>query len=437
VSYAVGWYQDTDKQDGGWTLEQVNPGAPCSGSGNWRASIAPAGGTPGAQNSIYDPAPDTTAPTLLSVQVVSSTELELVFSEAMNAASLASAAYGIVPALTVSAAQAVAGTSNRARLTLTDPIVAGVIYTIAVSGANDCTGNAIGAANTGTFALPQPAAAGDLVINEVLYDPVGTGSDFVELYNRSAKTISLAFMQLADETNGAIANYRTITADAVLLLPGQYVLLTANPADIAARYPQSRTDRFLQSTLPSYNNGSGTVVLLDASSAVIDLFRYSDDLHFGLVNKPEGYSLERVDPERPTDDPTNWHTASDAAGRATPGFVNSQYSATASASGSLTIEPAIFSPDQDGFQDLLTIAYRFERPGFVGTITVFDAAGREARRLLENKLLGTEGAISWDGLLDGGSLARMGPYIVVLEAYGIDGHVEKLRRTVTLAHRLD
>ncbi len=437
VSYALSWYRDSEKQNGGWTLEQINPLAPCSGALNWIASGASMGGTPGAPNSVFDPTPDTAPPSLIAVQVVDDSTLDLVFDEAMSAASLATATYAIAPTIVVSGAQPVGGTDNRARLTLATPIVVGTVYTVTVAGAADCTGNAIGAANAGTFALPEPVAAGDLVINEVLYDPISTGSDFVELYNRSSKTISLQGLQMANETNGAIANLRLITNEPYLLLPGEYVLLTPNGSDIATRYPQSRTERFLQMTLPSYNNGSGTVALLNGASAVLDLFRYDDKIHFTLVNKPEGYSLERVDPDRATDDRTNWHTASDVAGKATPGFRNSQYSRMPESRGEMTIEPAIFSPDHDGFQDLLTIAYRFDQPGFVGTIVIYDVAGREARRLMENQLLGAAGAISWDGILDSGSKGRMGPYIVVLEAYDLAGNVETYRKTVTLAHRLD
>lgn len=437
VSYALSWYRDAAKQEGGWTLEQINPVAPCSGAANWIASNASMGGTPGVQNSVYDPTPDSTPPSLASVLVVDESTLEVVFDEPMDAASMISASYTITPTVAVSGVQAVGGVDNRVRVMLAAPIVVGTVYSLEVSGASDCAGNGIGTGNTGAFALPEPAAAGDLVINEVLYDPVSTGSDFVELYNRSAKTLSLQGLQMANETNGAIANLRVITNEPVLLLPGEYILLTPGLADIAARYPQSRTDRFLEMSLPSYNNGSGTVALLDAASAVLDLFRYDDDLHFALVNASEGYSLERVDPDRATSDATNWHSASDVAGRATPGFQNSQYSRAPSPSGEMTIEPAIFSPDQDGFQDLLTIGFRFDQPGFVGTIVIYDVAGREARRLMDNQLLGAEGAVSWDGVLDGGSKGRMGPYIVVLEAYDLSGNVETYRKTVTLAHRLE
>ena len=435
VSYVLSWYGDSNKESGGWTLEQINPATPCSGATNWIASNAPAGGTPGVANSVFDPTPDGVPPTLVSVQVIGNSQVELVFNEPMNAASLANGGYAIVPTLPITAADPVLGANDRVRLVLAQPLTVGVLYSLTVTGVTDCVGNAIAGSNAATFAVPEPALPGDLVINEVLYDPVGTGSDFVELHNRSDKTVSLGGLQLANETNGAIANYRTITTEAVLLLPGEHVLLTANPADIISRYPQSRSERFLQTTLPSYNNDNGTVVLADATNTVIDLFRYDDDLHFVLLGTTEGYSLERVNPDRPADDPTNWHTASDIEGRATPGFVNSQYAETPTASGDVTIDPAIFSPDNDGYQDLLTIAYRFDEPGFVGNMSVYDITGREVRKLMENQLLGTEGAISWDGLLEGGDKGRIGPYIILLEVYDLEGNVEKYKRTVTLAHR--
>jgi len=436
VAYSGTWYGDADKDDGGWSLERINPFAPCSDANNWTASNDERGGTPGAQNSVFDDTPDTDAPVMQAVQVISATEIVLVFNEGLDVGSVAAADLVITPPLNLADVVAVAPTNDRIRLLLADPMPEGVVHTITVEGIADCSGNMM-AASTGSFALPEAIEPMDIVINEVLYDPVGNGSDFVELYNRSTKVLSLGGLQLANESGGEIGNFRTITTEPVILMPGAYILLATNTTDIATRYPQSHTDRFLQMSLPSYNNGSGTVVLADADNNTIDLFRYSDDLHFTLLGKTEGTSLERVDPDRPTDDPTNWHSAAQDIGKATPGFRNSQYSPAPAPRGEMTIDPAIFSPDNDGHQDLLTISYRIDQPGFVATLKVYDTAGREVRTLWNNELLGTTGAVSWDGIMDGGSKARMGPYVVVMEAYDLDGNVEKYKRTVTLAHMLD
>jgi hypothetical protein len=368
-------------------------------------------------------------PSLQQVFVVDSVTVDLLFTEAMDQASLLAGTYAIDPAVTIANAAVIA--SDRVRLHLAEELAAGALHTLTVTGVTDCPGNAIGAANSATFALPEPLVPGDVVINEVLYDPFASGSDFVELYNRSQKVLSLAGLQLA---NGSGSN-ALITADAWLLLPGEYVAIASDTANVLMNYPLGQAERLLQAALPSFNNGEGSVILLDAGSDTLDRFDYSDDLQFPLLQSVDGVSLERVDPGRPTDDNSNWHSAAADVGFATPGYRNSQFAPAPAPRGSLDV-PAIFSPDNDGYQDLLTITYAFDEPGFVASMIVFDLAGREVQTLMNNVLLGSSGAISWDGMMNTNELARMGPYVIYMEAYDLNGNVEKFRKTVVLAHRL-
>lgn len=61
----------------------------------------------------------------------------------------------------------------------------------------------------------------------------------------------------------------------------------------------------------------------------------------------------------------------------------------------------------------------------------------EVVKLLDNELLGTSGAVSWNGIMSGGELARMGAYVVVFEAFDLNGNVERFRETIALAQKLN
>ena len=67
VAYNSDWFDTPEKLDGGWTLELVNPNLYCQSSANWMESSNPLGGTPNAQNSVYNTSPDTEALSLIHI----------------------------------------------------------------------------------------------------------------------------------------------------------------------------------------------------------------------------------------------------------------------------------------------------------------------------------------------------------------------------------
>ena len=373
---------------------------------------------------------DTIPPSIVSIAVNDASTIDIQFSEALNAASAEDEASYSVSDGIGSPASVTMISSQSVQLTLADPLLSGVSYALSIAGVSDLAGNAID--TTMQLMIAQQAGPGDLVINELLYDPIGNGSDFLEIFNRSNGAIQLAGLKIMNGSGSTVQ----LDEDRIMV-PGAHLFLTPDTSNIFQDFPNSVKENAIQIALPSFVNTSGSAVLLAANGQQLDRFDYHDDLHFDLVDDTEGFSLERVDPDRPTDDPTNWQTASDLAGRATPGFRNSQYSLAPEPQGSLTIDPAIFSPDNDGYQDQLTITYQFDADGFVGTLMIFDVEGRKVRELFASKIMGISGSISWEGLADDGRKCAIGPYIVMLEAFDLKGNVERFKKTVTLAHHLD
>ncbi len=46
VEYNADWISDSEKSDGGWSIEQIDPYNPCCGNENWDVSLDQNGGTP-------------------------------------------------------------------------------------------------------------------------------------------------------------------------------------------------------------------------------------------------------------------------------------------------------------------------------------------------------------------------------------------------------
>jgi hypothetical protein len=163
---------------------------------------------------------------------------------------------------------------------------------------------------------------------------------------------------------------------------------------------------------------------------------YSVDWQFSLLDNSDGVSLERILPNGPSNQSDNWHSAAEAIGFATPGIVNSQFQ-YGSDSESLSLSKDVFSPDQDGFEDVLLINYAFSNPGNLGKACIYDDMGREIKTLFSNELLGSKGFFTWDGVTNNQTKAPVGVYILWMEVFSTNGRVIFTKKLAfTLAGKL-
>jgi hypothetical protein len=435
IAYTPAWYQDAGKTNGGWTLELINPATACGNAENFKASVHPAGGTPGQQNSVYDTTPDSQPPGLLRAGVVSEKQIRLFFSEALDSLSaLNPEHYVLSPALSVASVSLLAPAFREVVLDLNENLKGRQLYTLRVQQVRDCAGNALSAAEV-PLVLPETAAAGEVVINEVLFNPRPGGVDFVELVNRSPKFIDLANWQLANFNPDSTSDQQALTRESFILAPQQYLVLTTRPDVIRQHYINSLEAAFLaMPQLPAYPDEAGTVLLQDPTGMTIDRFDYHQDMHFALLDDRNGVSLERI---RLAGDSSqaNWHSAASTVGFATPGSRNSQHYEALTGTGTFSIEPKAFTPDGDGDRDFATITYQPEANGNMASITIYDAEGREIRRLVKNQLLARKGFFQWDGLNERGQKAAIGYYVLFIELFQPGGSVKVYKETVALGAR--
>jgi hypothetical protein len=436
VSYSVEWLENEVKKEGGWSLEMIDAKNPC-GPLNWKASKDVNGGTPGRINSVDGANPDTQPPSLRRAYAASPYSALLLFDEAVDSLSASNPVrYKIDGAPAAQAFQTAAW--NLVQLQLPFALEPGKVYSITAEGVTDCAGNAVGQYRSARLALFDSAAAGDLVINEILFNPAPGGGDYVELFNRGKKTIDARDLYLANRnSSGAAGTPVRISLQPFPIFPGDYVVVTAEAGGLQMLYHVKNPDAVLSvPALPSMPDDEGSVLLLDRQGGILDEVHYNEDWHFALITEPEGVSLERIDPNEASQEQGNWHSAASTAGYGTPGYRNSQYKIEEKIKGTIVVEPGGFSPDNDGYNDLAFLRYNVAEPGFVVNVFILDANGRQVRHLVKNGLMGLQGSWAWDGLDEKRRKLSVGVYIVVSEIFNLKGRKQTFRQTLVLAGKL-
>ena len=97
------------------------------------------------------------------------------------------------------------------------------------------------------------------------------------------------------------------------------------------------------------------------------------------------------------------------------------------------VEPAVFSPDGDGFDDNCRVTYQFDEAGCTMNTYVFSADGRMVRHLVKGELVTDQGNFVWNGLDSGGSRVPIGIYVVVTEVFDLEGNVRRFKNAVGVA----
>ena len=432
VEYSDHMYQNELKQDGGFSLEQLNPLANCFDESNWKASNNVSGGTPGVINSVWDTTKDTQTPIIISCIATSNNRLLLQFDKSIDTTIFLRNVV-LSGGISVSTLSAHNVFNTELELVISPSLDTGKVYSLSIDSLQDCEGNL--AEIETEFVLAHANRSGSVLINEVLFNPYSGEEDFVELYNNSNLYIDLKNWQLGNKDNGIVGNIKYIPSH-YILKPREYVVITKDYSFVLNRYSTYSSRNFIEiENLPSYPNDEGTVYLLLPSNDESDKFTYSEKFHFALLRDKEGVSLERVNFDDPTQSLSNWHSAAEEAGFATPGKKNSQYTPSTITENILSISPEIFSPDNDGFEDILTLNYNMPKIGFVGNITIYDAQGRKTRVIIQNHLLAKSGRFTWEGITEKNSKARIGRYIILFEYFDLEGNVHTEKTTCVVGHK--
>ena len=439
VNFSNTWYHDPDKDDGGWSVEQIDPLNPCAGASNWTASMDASGGTPGRINSVDGE--NNVSPKVERVSMFSDYILQLWFDQQMDAASLMETVHYRVEETSKHPQEIEINPldANYVGLVFDQGFEQGIVYTLVINGVVNCVGNPIEADTRIQFGIPNEIAEGEILINEILFDPIAPGVDYVELYNNTDKTFDLSTLMLGvikeSFPNPADTTLKEITVDSRLFLPQTYVLLSTNSEIVGQQY-DCPTDNFVQmASFPSYANAGGTAILMGKGGTMVDQMVFSEKMHYPLLKVTKGVALERVSFDQPSLDADNWHSAAERVHFGTPGYENSMMQSAEPSNDEISISPEIFSPDGDGFEDACFINYRFDEAGYTMNTYIFNVAGQLIRHLVKGELVGQEGSILWNGLDNNGNRVPIGVYVVVTEVFNFSGKVKQFKNAVVVGTR--
>jgi len=261
----------------------------------------------------------------------------------------------------------------------------------------------------------------EIILNEILFDPQPRGSEYIELYNRSDRTLSTHGLAIAlRKSDGHLGSRHSLTSLATTLAPGDYLVLTSDPNGVTSLIRTPALDVIRRFKLPALNNQGATIVLLRAAdSTVVDEVTYSAKWHSRAVKIRRGVALERISPDGSSQEAANWTSASSETGYGTPGYKNSQSGTSLQIAESATIsEPEYNASTRD-----YLIRYRMDKPDYRCQMAVYSSNGQKVAVIANNQLLTPEGEIRWDG-----AGLTPGVYIFYVELYHPDGSSQHIRK---------
>ena len=422
VEYEAMERYDNDRAEGGWSIERVDLDNLCGGYENWIVSADWKGGTPGKENSLIAEVPDHLSPVLQFIGVPDSARLSLTFDEHLLLRPGEEGWFTVdgVPAdnnFTLFPAA-----FRTIELSLKEAIGRGVEHHLKISFAGDCAGNIVEEVQR-RFRMPELPQPRVPLINEIMYDPVQGGNEYIELYNPGEKFLDLYDLKLrvteAGSTKGKLVE---LSGASHLLFPGAVVVFTKNSRSLREEWGLSRdVDVVEVGDWPSLPNGGACLQLTDRAGELLDECCYHDSLHHDLVGVTTGVALERIHSGYCASLSQCWTSAAASVNYGTPGVRNSHSRLLSEPATVLELYPEVFSPDNDGFEDLLEI--RLQVPGEEKLVDIFitDLNGIRVREIVFRGITGSGDIYSWDGLDDSGNIVLPGIYVVHLGIAGDRG----------------
>jgi len=429
IMYAPSWGGQSGK-----SLERIEAEMPSTSSTNWGTSQDSLGSTPGRKNSIARLDCDvmvsnlTQTQTMVSGKVVPSVTVSIHnigrrIEDSVSVSFYADEDHDSVPEPcelmhTIHSAQSLAAGDSIFHTEPFPQLASGVTNIIVIA---DWWRDENLRNNRASVSIKVNFEPRSLGINEIMYDPLYGQNEWVELFNRSDQSIDPAHWTFNDKPTLNNVNSFEIPNQPFVIKSGEYIIVAADSSLFKLFQYLAQPDSTIHICILnrsggfSFNNDGDVVVLKDLTGQTIDSVAYLQSWHHPDIVDTKGRSLERINPTIDSNDPRNWSTCTKILG-GTPGKANSIITTSVKSSSLISVSPNPFSPDGDGVEDFCIIHYTLPMMTSTLNIRIYDVKGRLIRTLAKGEIAGTQGETVWNGFDDNNQRARIGVYVIFLEA---------------------
>jgi len=183
-------------------------------------------------------------------------------------------------------------------LTVEFPFLAGGSGPVEILLVCDAERDLVRGNDSSVASVRPPAAAGSVVINEIMYDPLPGREEYVEILNVTTTEIDVGSWTVSDREDDSSPS--PFPPGIPPLPPGGYLLCTPGTG-LGAGYPGIPRGTQVVTGLRglTLNNGGDLLILSDERGRIIDRVEFSPSWHTPAVEDPTGRSLEKIDPGSP------------------------------------------------------------------------------------------------------------------------------------------
>ncbi|MBR6310176.1 MAG: lamin tail domain-containing protein [Paludibacteraceae bacterium] len=424
VEYSDSWSNSAFKANGGWALECIDATNKSNNADNWKFSESKRGGTPAQKNSISAKHSDEKMPQLININVLSSNTVQLLFDETMDIGITDPNNYNIEnESLSITRIEPIFPKLNGIIIyfdqNLTNEIAGMTI------NASDYAGNKL-PARTYYFSAIAEIETNDFIINEFLIGQKGESVNFIEIYNSSTHLLDVSNLYLCSRKDGELSAGTLLANEQTLILPHCYTVITTDTAQLKKQYDCGKENaHFIEiKSLSEFSANGGNIVLVKRNAEIVDETTYTSEMCASMTAKDGIASAERD-----YTDLSKWHSSSE---NATPGRRNSdgknkdedkdydeddedEDTQPTDMEYGVTLQEKSFSPNGDGYRDMLKINCMLQEGNGNVTIDIYTAQGALVKHLAGKTEIDGATAYEWDGTDNNGKICNAGLYLIYAE----------------------